>query len=452
MKQQIHFIGIGGTGMGPLAKVFLEMGWQVSGSDLQPSETTRYLESLGAKITFYHSADNINGSTSVVYSSAIPENNPERLAAKERNIQIYHRSEMLAKLLNERRGIAVGGAHGKTTITSMIAWILDQSGVDPVVLIGARFAPFGPGAKYGKGTIAVAEADESDGSFTRYYPEVAIVTSMEADHLENYNGAFNELVCGYKQFLNNVKPNGIRILGIDDPEVRKIINLFSNVQSYGFSKDAYWCGEIVSFKELTSEFNVYRQGKFYGKFVLNVPGRYNTNNALAAIAACDWAGLSPEQIAKHLKTFTGAQRRFQIIGEKNGIIIVDDYAHHPTEIAATLQAAREGWNRRVIAVFQPHRFSRTHFLLDEFSKAFKDADLVVLTDIYAPPPEQPIPGVSSAVLAEMIRQQGKAVYLISNRQDIARHLAQIVKPNDLVITMGAGPIWQTALELNDLLH
>lgn len=452
MKQQIHFIGIGGTGMGPLAKVFLEMGWQVSGSDLQPSETTHYLEKLGAKITFYHSADNINGSTSVVYSSAIPENNPERIAAQERNLHLYHRSEMLAKLLNERRGIAVGGAHGKTTITSMIAWVLEQAEVDPVVLIGARFGPFGPGAKFGQGEIAVAEADESDGSFTRYYPEVAIVTSMEADHLENYNGAFNQLVTGYKQFLANVKPNGIRILGIDDQEVRKIINTFGDVQSYGFSEDAYWRGEIVSFHELTSVFNVYLQGEFYGQFTLNVPGKYNISNALAAIAACHWAGLAVDQIAKYLKTFSGAQRRFQVIGKQKDVIIVDDYAHHPTEIVATLEAAKVGWDRRIIAVFQPHRYSRTHFFMNEFSKAFQDADLVVLNDIYAPPPEQSIPGVSSQVLAEMISEQGQEVHLIKQRQDIAPYLAKIVKPNDIVITMGAGPIWQSAIELNNLLR
>lgn len=451
MKQQIHFIGIGGTGMGPLAKVFIEMGWQVSGSDLQQSETTQYLERLGAKISYYHSADNINGSTSVVYSSAIPKDNPERVAAIERNLHLYHRSEMLAKLLNERRGIAVGGAHGKTTITSMIAWILEQAGVDPVVLIGARFAPFGPGAKFGKGDIAVAEADESDGSFTRYFPEVAIVTSMEPDHLENYNGAFSELVSGYKEFLSNVKPGGVRILGIDDHEICKIIASLNNTQTYGFAHDAYWRAEIIGFKELQSIFKVYHQGQLYGEFTLNVPGKHNVSNGVAAIAACHWAGLSSEKIGRHLSTFSGAQRRFQVIGEKNDIIIVDDYAHHPTEIAATLNATKEGWNRRVIAVFQPHRYSRTHFLLDEFSQAFRDADIVILTDIYAPPPEQPIPGVSSQVLADMIRGMGKEVHLINERADIAQHLLSLAKPNDLVITMGAGPIWKSAVELNKLL-
>lgn len=451
MNQKIHFIGIGGTGMGPLAKVFLEMGWQVSGSDLKASETTHYLQKLGATISLGHAAENIEGVCDVVYSSAIPFDNPELTAAIEKNLNLYHRSELLAKLLNERRGIAVGGAHGKTTITSMISWVLDQAGLDPTILIGARFAPFGPGAKFGGGNIAVAEADESDRSFLRYHPEIAVVTSIEADHLENYNGDFSELISTYKQFLENVKPNGVAVLGIDDYEVRKITAVYPNALTYGFSEDAKWRAEITELKQVQTKFSLFFQGEKYGDFTLKVPGRHNVSNACAAIVVCDFLGLSAEKIGQHLATFSGAQRRFQIICEKKGVTVVDDYAHHPTEIIATLRAVREGWDRRVIAVFQPHRYSRTKFLFDEFTKAFFDADIIVLTDIYAPPPEEPIAGVSSEVMVKRIRALGKEVYLIKDQKEVVQFLMKIVRANDLIITMGAGPIWKTAKEVCQLL-
>lgn len=451
MNQKIHFIGIGGTGMGPLAKVFLEMGWQVSGSDLKASETTHYLQNLGAKISFGHASANIEGVCDVVYSSAIPCDNPELTAAMERNLSLYHRSELLAKLLNERRGIAIGGAHGKTTITSMISWVLDQAGLDPTVLIGARFAPFGPGAKFGRGNIAVAEADESDRSFLRYHPEIAVVTSIEADHLENYNGDFSELVSTYQQFLENVKLNGVAVLGIDDYEVRKITANYPQALTYGFSEDAKWRAKITELKQVRTKFSLYCQGKKYGDFTLKVPGRHNVSNACAAVVVCDFLGLSAEKIGQHLATFSGAQRRFQIICEKKGITVVDDYAHHPTEIVATLRAVREGWDRRIIAVFQPHRYSRTKFLFDEFTKAFFDADIIIVTDIYAPPPEEPIQGVSSEVMVKRIGALGKEVYLIKDQREVVQFLMKIAKPNDLIITMGAGPIWKTAQEVCQLL-
>lgn len=448
MMQHIHLVGIGGTGMGPLAKIFIEMGCKVSGSDLQQSETTDYLQKLGALIHFGHCSSNLNGATSLVYSSAIPMDNPEVLAARERGIPVLHRSEMLAAILNEKHGIAVGGAHGKTTITSMISWIMDQAGLDPTVLIGARFSPFGPGAKFGEGKFVVAEADESDRSFLRYHSAISVVTSIEADHLENYNGAFQELIDGYQQFLENRKPGGIAVLGIDDKIVKQIYPRIPNAISFGFDPEATFRGEVVSINEGSISFNTYHNGQFFGNFQLNVPGRHNVANALAAIAVCHTAGLTPEQIRAPLAEFKGAQRRFQVLGEEQGVMIVDDYAHHPTEIAATLKAIREGWQRRVVAVFQPHRYSRTHFLMEEFARAFQDTDVLVLTDIYAPPPEKPIPGVSSQVLADKIRSHGRAqVELVPNRDDVVDFLVDFVKPNDLVITMGAGSIWRSAHEL-----
>lgn len=452
MKQHIHLIGIGGTGMGPLAKIFLEMGCTVSGSDLQASETTAYLQRLGATVYFHHAPENVNGATQVVYSTAIPRENPEFVAARQKGIAVLHRSEVLAKLINSRRGIAVAGAHGKTTVTSMLSLCMELAGLDPTVLIGAHFEPFGPGAKYGSGEFVVAEADESDKSFLRYRPEVAVVTGIEADHLENYNGIFDELVDGYRQFLDNCKPGGKRILGIDSPVLRELSKNYE-AETFGFSPDAVWRAEIIGLAETSSKFLVYYRGDLVGEFQLNVPGRHNVSNALACIAAGHYAGVSVDVLRKGLEKFAGANRRFQIVGEIDGVLIVDDYAHHPTEIAATIRAAREGWDRRIIAVFQPHRYSRTKHLMDEFAEAFQQADQVVLTDIYAPPPEQAIPGISSLVLAERIKEMGMLdVHLIPRQQDMAAFLDGFVQPNDLVLVMGAGPIWRAAYELLERLQ
>lgn len=448
MNQHIHLIGIGGTGMGPLAKVFLEMGHTVSGSDLQSSETTDYLVNLGATVYFKHAANNVNGATRVVYSSAIPRKNPEMVAAREKGITISHRSEVLADLLNNRRGIAVGGAHGKTTITSMLALCFENSGLDPTVLIGAHFAPFGPGAKYGQGDFVVAEADESDGSFLRYRPEVVVVTSIEPDHLENYNGAFDGLIAGYRKFLNNCTPGGFRLIGIDDPVAASMSQEYDCV-TYGFTPRAHWRAEVIKLQESYGLFKVFKHGKYFGDFELNVPGRHNISNALASIVIADYAGLTIEEIRNALALFTGAERRFQIVGSINGALVVNDYAHHPTEISATIKAAKEGWNKQVVAVFQPHRYSRTELLFEEFSQSFQDADVVVLTDIYAPPPEEPIPNVSSSVLADKIRgfKGPKAVYHIPKQEDVAPFLKQWISANEIVLIMGAGPIWRVADDL-----
>lgn len=449
MNQHIHLIGIGGTGMGPLAKVFLEMGHTVSGSDLQPSDTTDYLENIGATVYFKHAARNVQGATSVIYSSAIPFQNPEIVAAKQNGIAVLHRSEVLAQLLNTRRGIAVGGAHGKTTITSMLALCLENAGLDPTILIGAHFTPFGPGAKYGQGQFVVAEADESDGSFLRYRPEVAIVTSIEPDHLENYNGTFEALIAGYRQFLNNCLPTGLRLIGIDDTVASSISQEYE-CTTYGFSPYAQWRAEVLELNQERARFRVYNQGAFVGDFQLCVPGRHNISNALACIVVADYAGLSVLEIQRALALFTGAQRRFQIASSKKGVLVVDDYAHHPTEVAATIRAAREGWpSKQIVAVFQPHRYSRTKLLFKEFSGSFKEADVVVITDIYAPPPEQPIPEISAAVLANRIREipGPKAVYHIPRQEDVVPFLSKWLTANDLVLVMGAGPIWRVARDL-----
>ncbi len=446
--ERIHFIGIGGTGMGPLAKVFVEQGRVVSGSDLQSSETTESLADLGATIFIGHSSAHIEHCDIVVYSSAIPESNPELQAARSQGLKVYHRSEVWAELLNNGRGVAVGGAHGKTTITSMISWILEQSGLDPTVLIGARFAPFGPGAKYGRGGMVIAEADESDRSFLRYRPEVAVVTSIEADHLENYNGAFSELVQGYTEFLHNVNPSGLVVLGYDDPILQSLAaELPSSVVSYGFQPGAVWRAEVLSFHEHGVTFAAYVNEVLFGHFELSVPGRHNVSNALAALAVGSYFGLTAEAMRRPLATFCGAQRRFQILGEAAGILVVDDYAHHPTEIAATLRAAAEGWQRRVVAVFQPQRYTRTQLLFHEFTDSFGHADVVFLTDIYSPPPETPISGVSAEIMAERMRAKGVNVRWVGEQEHLMQELLDHLDPGDIVITMGAGPIWKTARQL-----
>jgi UDP-N-acetylmuramate--alanine ligase len=371
------------------------------------------------------------------------------VAARENGMNVLHRSEVLAQLLNTKRGIAVGGAHGKTTITSMLALCLENSGLDPTVLIGAHFAPFGPGAKYGHGEFVVAEADESDGSFLRYRPEVTVVTSIEPDHLENYNGTFESLIESYRRFLANSDPEGIRLIGVDDTVAASMSHEYDCV-TYGFSSQAQWRAEVLSLDQQRSRFRVFRQGVVYGDFELNVPGRHNISNALACVVVADYVGLSIAQIRDALRAFTGAKRRFQIIGTMNGAIIVDDYAHHPTEVTAMIRAAKDGWpTKQVVAVFQPHRYSRTHLLFDEFSRSFKEADVVIITDIYAPPPEQAIPGVSSSVLADRVREYKgpQKVYHIPRQEDVVPFLKGWLGSGDLVLVMGAGPIWRVARDL-----
>ncbi len=444
-----HLIGIGGVGMAPLAKILLDIGWSVSGSDLQCSETTAFLEQVGARIAIGHSPDQVQGATHVVYSSAIRSENSELASARQRGLRLLHRSEMLGQLLRARRPVAVGGAHGKTTVTSMIATVLERDGWDPLVMIGAACFPFGLGAKAGGGEYAVIEADESDRSFLNYHPEYAVITSIEPDHLENYDGAFSELVRTYEEFLSTVRPGGTAVLGIDDPLVHRLSQgrHAARTLSYGFSEACDWRAEICSIERNEVVFLASYQAKPVGKCRLVVPGRHNVANALAALAVTTDMGVSHEAAFAGLEEFRGARRRFELVGKARDITVVDDYAHHPTEISATLRAAAEGWHQRIVAVFQPHRYSRTKFLMDDFAAAFDRADIVVITDIYAPSSEEAIPGVSASCLAERVKRHGKAVVFIPKQADIVAFLLDTVNPGDMVITMGAGSIGNTAQEL-----
>ncbi|NMB46267.1 MAG: UDP-N-acetylmuramate--L-alanine ligase [Firmicutes bacterium] len=465
MVQHIHMIGIGGVGMSAIATVLLQMGYKVSGSDLKDSDVVRSLQRAGAEVYVGHAAAHVAGADMVVFSSAIPGHNPEIQEAKRLDIAILHRSEMLARIINSHDGIAVAGAHGKTTITGMIAHILSSLGLDPTVLAGGEMQNQCVHACWGRGRYVVAEADESDGSFLRYYPLIAIVTSVEADHLENYGGRAGQLVASYGDFLANIKDGGMLIIShqayaaLKDC-IEQAQDRFS-VVTYGIGQESRgmpeaipqpradlsrdYRAEDIYLAGSASSFSVYCSDKLLGKARLVVPGAYNVENALAAIAVAQEVGLEFDRIVDVLDDFHGAHRRFEWIGAGDGVVVYDDYAHHPTELKKTLQAARE-FGRRVVAIFQPQRYSRTQLLMEEFGRSFGDADLVVITDIYAPPPEKPLPGVTAELLAELVGEEigPEKVLYIGDKSNIPDSLLPHLQQNDLVITMGAGDIWQTA--------
>ncbi len=438
--------------MSAIARVLLDMGYQVSGSDVAENALVKKLIERGADVAIGHHADHVNGVDTVVYSTSIAPDNVERVAAQEKGIEVLHRSQMLARLLNNKKGIAVAGAHGKTTTSSMVAQTLELCEVDPTYIIGGEIVALKGNAKAGHSDYVVAEADESDGSFLEYYPHLAVVTNIEPDHLENYGGDFENLKKAYRSFLNQVRPDGAAVLFWDDAYVREMADeVNGRTITYAIDNPADYNAINIREHLRQIQFTIVRKEEVLGDIMLNIPGRHNVANALAAAIVCLEAGVPFEQIAKALFRFQGAKRRFQVIGEENDILIVDDYAHHPTEIKSTLKGAK-ALGRRMVIVFQPQRYSRTHLLMDEFSRAFEDADEVILNTIYAPPGEKPIPGVTAKRLADMIRQNcNENTRFIASKEDVVQYLAERVKPGDLVMTMGAGDIWrvshQFALEL-----
>lgn len=446
--RRAHFIGIGGYGMSAVARVLLDMGIKVTGSDVAENKLIKRLLERGAIVHIGHDASHVEGADLVVYSSSIPEENVERIEARRKGIPVLHRSQMLARLLNDRFGIAVAGAHGKTTTSSMIALALELCGKDPTFVIGGEILGLDGNAKAGKSMYVVAEADESDGTFLEYYPSIAVVTNVEQDHLENYDGDFNKLKRAYRQFLSQVKPDGLTVLCLDDPHLREIASqLHNRVITYGIDRPADYNAVDIRRQGRQVSFRVVRGEEELGEMMLNVPGRHNVNNALAALIVCLETGLSFPEAAAALGRFQGAKRRFQLIGEVDGITVVDDYAHHPTEIRATLNGAK-AMEKRIVAVFQPQRFSRTYFLMEEFSRAFGQADEVIITDIYSPPGEKPIPGVTSDRLAQLVRQNSNPNTLYCPaKEDVLNTLLERIRPGDLIMTMGAGDIWRVAQDL-----
>ena len=446
--QHIHLVGIGGAGMSGIAEVLLTLGYKVSGSDLQASDTTRRLEELGGRIFIGHLATHIGEAQVVVISSAVLPQNPEVLAAKAKQIPVIPRAEMLAELMRLKFGVAIAGAHGKTTTTSMVANILAQGGLDPTMVIGGKVNALGSHARLGRGELLVAEADESDGSFLRLSPTIVAVTNLDREHLDHY-GSMERIYDTFLEFINKVPFYGLAVLCADDERLRALFpKIVKRYYTYGLSETDgvaldFRATDIVA-KQGGSEFRAFFRTRNLGPFRLSVPGIHNVSNALAAIAIGVELDVPVDLIRKALAAFTGVERRFHLRGETNDIMVVDDYGHHPTEIKATLAAAKQGWpERRLLVLFQPHRYTRTRDLLEEFSHAFRQADHLFLTEIYAAS-EPPIPGVSGAKLAEAIRGAGHpSVTFVEQKDRLVEMVFPQLKPGDLVLTLGAGDIWKT---------
>ena len=438
--RRIHMVGIGGAGMSGIAEVLLNQGYEVSGSDMSDSAVVRHLRDLGAHVAVGHAAENVGDVQVLVKSTAISDENPELIEARRRNIAIIPRAEMLAELMRLRQGIAIAGTHGKTTTTSLTASIFDTAELDPTVIIGGRLNAYGTNAHLGHGEYLIAEADESDGSFLCLLPIINVVTNVDEDHLDHYKTR-QGIDDAFVQFMNNVPFYGLNIVCGDDPGVRALLARVKRpVLTYGFAEDNVLravpleCG-------VRNNFEVWRNGVRLGQVSLPQPGRHNMLNALAAIGAAMEVDISFEKCAEGLNGFGGVGRRFEFKGEKGGVTVVDDYGHHPAEIAATLATARQVFpGRRIVAAFQPHRFSRTQAHFGEFCKVFDNVDQLLLTEIYAAS-EKPIPGVSGQSLAQGIRQVSTTpVEYYQTLNDLAAALPNVLRDGDVLLTLGAGSI------------
>jgi UDP-N-acetylmuramate--alanine ligase len=444
--QHIHFIGIGGSGMSGIAEVLLNLGYNVTGSDMVETEITKRLQELGGKIYIGHSPKNIDDTDVVVYSSAVSKENPEVLTARENRIPVIPRAEMLAELMRLKYGIAVAGAHGKTTTTSMVSLVLSTAGMDPTVVVGGRFNDIGSNARLGSSEYLVAESDESDGSFLRLSPIIAVVTNIDEEHLDYYQD-IAEIKNTFVQFMNKVPFYGSVILCLDNEHLRTIMDKIERrVITYGLTKEAMIRAEDVRFDGFSSEFTVVFEDTAIGRIRLKVPGVHYVSNALAAVAVGLDLNIEFEKITDALGCYSGVQRRFQIVGETNNITIIDDYAHHPTEISATLSAVKSS-GRRVVAVFQPHRYTRTKALTKGFGQCFNDADVVVVTNIYGAG-EKPIEGVDASLVVKSLVEYGHSrVMFLQTHDEIVDFLHGFVCPQDIVITLGAGDIWKVGKRL-----
>lgn len=435
---KIHFVGVGGVGMSGIAKILLEMGYKVSGSDLVKSSKVTTLEQLGALIGIGHAETNMDSPDIVVISSAIPQDNVEVQWAKSRGVPVISRAQMLGRLMASRTGIAVSGTHGKTTTTSMLALIATRAEMDPTVVIGGEVGDIGGNAVFGTGDLLIAEADESDASFLHLSPQTIVVTNIDVDHMDYY-ASLDDILETFQHFLQRLPVNGTAVICTDCPNASILAKETTRpVITYGIlGKPDVWADNIRQ-EGFGSSFDVYVRGEKMGRIKLLVPGQHNVLNALGAIATALHHKVPFDVIQSSLASFHGAERRFEVLGEENGVLVVDDYAHHPTEIRASLAAAA-AFGRRVIAAFQPHRYSRTQYLAGEFATAFGDADIVLVTDIY-PALERPIPGITAEWLTDQIRQHHPHVVYSGDKQAMLRDLKEICKPGDLLIFMGAGDI------------
>lgn len=438
--RRIHMIGIGGAGMSGIAEVLLNLGYEISGSDVSDSAVVRRLRELGARVAVGHAAENVGDVQVLVRSTAISDDNPELVEGRARNIAIIPRAEMLAELMRLRQGIAIAGTHGKTTTTSLTASIFDTAGLDPTVIIGGRLNAYGTNAHLGHGDYLIAEADESDGSFLCLLPIINVVTNVDEDHLDYYKNR-EGIDAAFVQFMNNVPFYGINVVCGDDPGVRALLPRVKRpVLTYGFAEDNHLRAVPLE-SGLKSRFEVWREGEKLGEVCLPQPGRHNILNALASIGAALEADISFSRCAAGLDSFGGVGRRFEFKGEKDGVTVVDDYGHHPAEIAATLATARQVFpGRRIVAAFQPHRFSRTQAHFGEFCKVFDSVDMLLLTEIYAAS-EKPVPGVSGQSLAQGIQQVSSTpVSYFQTLDALAQALPGVLRRGDVLLTLGAGTI------------
>ncbi len=444
-QKHIYFMGIGGIGMSGIAEILLDFGYRVSGSDIKVSNVTERLQKKGAEIYIGQRAENITDDIDyVVRSTAIRDNNEEYIRVKELALPVLHRSQMLAKLMEEKKAICVAGAHGKTTTSSMIALAMELAQKDPTIVVGGEIAQIGSNAKSGKSEYLVAEADESDGSFLNLHPWMTVITNVEEDHLDHYKD-LDAIRDAFVSFVKLPGASGVAVLNYDCAETRQLAQYATGkVISYGVSADAQVRGANVRQEAGENLVDVYQNDVLLGTLRLHVPGLHNISNALAAVAVGLEIGMTFEELATGLKEFGGARRRFQLLGVVQNIQIIDDYAHHPTEVAATIEAAKGVHSGRVVAVFQPHRYSRTKFLAEKFAQAFALADEVVLTDVYAAG-EDISEGAQSDIIASYMN---RSVYRVT-REQLNEFLLDFVKPGDLVLMMGAGNIWQNSIQLVD---
>jgi UDP-N-acetylmuramate--alanine ligase len=451
---KIHFVGIGGMGMCGIAEVLANMGYRVSGSDMNDTEITRHLAQIGCAVVKGHRADNLGEADVVVVSSAIKGYNPEIEAARARQIPVIPRAEMLGELMRMKYGIAIAGAHGKTTSTTMVHTVLMTAGLDPTAVIGGRVNSLGlANARWGKSDYLVAEADESDGSFLTLTPTLAIVTNVDAEHLDHY-GTFDHVKKAFTDFCNRVPFFGMSALCLDNPGVQQIIpNLTKRYTTFGISSQATYRARNIRPDGMTTRFVAWRRAEELGEVTLPMPGAHNVLNALGALAVADFISIPFDTYVRAIAQFEGIARRFTVRGEVGGITVVDDFGHHPAEVRATLSGARASFaNRRIVAAFQPHRFTRTRDQLTEFARAFHDADKVVICDIFAAG-EKPIDGVTSEALVRLAREAGhKDITYVPRREDLAAWLDAQAQPSDLVITLGAGNIQLVCNEVIALLE
>lgn len=456
----IHFVGIGGIGMSGIAEVLHNLGYEVTGSDIKDSDTTNRLNSLGVKIYIGHKAENIDEAHVVVISSAVSRDNPEVIAAKEKAIPVIPRAEMLAELARMKYGVLIAGAHGKTTTTSLISTVLAAGGLDPTVVIGGKLIATGSNARLGQGDFLVAEADESDGSFLKLSPTIAVVTNIDREHLDFFK-SMDSLREAFLSFMNKVPFYGAAIVCLENEDLRRLLpSVHRRCITYGLSSDADIYAVDIKKGFMSVSFDVMHKGENLGNFSLPVPGLHNVLNSLACIAVAMELKMKPEKVIEALNKFSGIQRRFELKGDEKGVKVFDDYGHHPTEVKATLRAAKEGLLGRMqgmehgtqeqgklFVIFQPHRYTRTRDLIDEFAPCFADADVIYLMDIY-PAGEKPIEGINSNVLFDRIKKTGHTdVVYFSDREKLVENLLLRLRQGDVVFTLGAGDVWKIGEEI-----